>query len=223
MEIDRLMRRPLLFACLACILSSFVSTENTLAQNTRQEILDELAEEYLPGWIGSYTDQVGNSLTRIDHSLSFDWQHQTADPRLETVQFDANWTGLLFLQSVGQYTLFVESDGEIELEFAGRKISEKSGPQGLLTTGPVELQFGWHPIKLSYKSPVNGGRLKLFWQGPSFKLEPVGNQFLFHPTENTIKEHFGRGEELAHALRCARCHESPVTQDSRLGTFSDAL
>lgn len=214
MEIDRLMRRPLLFACLACILSSFVSTENTLAQNTRQEILDELAEEYLPGWIGSYTDQVGNSLTRIDHSLSFDWQHQTADPRLETVQFDANWTGLLFLQSVGQYTLFVESDGEIELEFAGRKISEKSGPQGLLTTGPVELQFGWHPIKLSYKSPVNGGRLKLFWQGPSFKLEPVGNQFLFHPTENTIKEHFSRGEELAHALRCARCHESPVTQDS---------
>ena len=115
MEIDRLMRRPLLFACLACILSSFVSTENTLAQNTRQEILDELAEEYLPGWIGSYSDQVGNSLTRIDHSLSFDWQHQTADPRLETVQFDANWTGLLFLQSVGQYTLFVESDGEIEL------------------------------------------------------------------------------------------------------------
>lgn len=73
MEIDRLMRRPLLFACLACILSSFVSTENTLAQNTRQEILDELAEEYLPGWIGSYTDQVGNSLTRIDHSLSFDY------------------------------------------------------------------------------------------------------------------------------------------------------
>ena len=113
MEIDRLMRRPLLFACLACILSSFVSTENTLAQNTRQEILDELAEEYLPGWIGSYTDQVGNSLTRIDHSLSFDWQHQTADPRLETVQFDANWTGLLFLQLWGSTLCLLNQTGKL--------------------------------------------------------------------------------------------------------------
>tara|TARA_B100000945_G_scaffold319520_1_gene326924 strand:- start:5171 stop:9409 length:4239 start_codon:yes stop_codon:yes gene_type:complete len=209
------MRRRILLACLLSgITTLFFPSDSIHAQDNRQAILDELAEEYRPGWIGRYRDQVGNTLTRIDSSLSFNWRQQTADARLETKQFEASWTGLLFLQSVGKYTLYVETDGEVELEFAGRKVSEKSGPEGLLTTGSVEMQFGWHPIKLTYKSPPNGGKLKLLWQGPAFKLEPIGNQFLFHPTEETIKDHFGRGEELAHALRCARCHESPVNQDS---------
>lgn len=209
------MSRLLLRTCFIFSLGCFLfSLENIHAQDNRQSILEELAEEYRPGWLGSYLDQSGNTFTRVDQTLSFNWHGQTADARLETTQFEATWTGLLFLQSVGQYTLYVDTDGEVELEFAGRKVSEKSGPQGLLTTGPIDMQFGWHPIKLSYKSPVNGGKLKLLWQGPAFKLEPIGNQFLFHATENTIEDHFGRGEELAHALRCARCHDSPVAQDS---------
>ena len=190
------------------------SIEQIHGQDNRQAILDELAEEYRPGWVGKYTDSFGNSLSRIDRTLSFDWKGQTADARLESTQFEVTWTGLLFVQSVGKYNLFVESNGNVELEFAGRTIQEKSGPQGLLASGPVEMQFGWHPLKLKYTSPPDGGRLKLFWQGPAFQLEPIGEQFLFHPTEDTIHEDFSRGEELAHALRCARCHESPVVQDS---------
>lgn len=190
------------------------SIEQIHGQDNRQAILDELAEEYRPGWVGKYTDSFGNSLSRIDRTLSFNWKGQTADARLESTQFEVTWTGLLFVQSVGKYNLFVESNGNVELEFAGRTIQEKSGPQGLLASGPVEMQFGWHPLKLKYTSPPDGGRLKLFWQGPAFQLEPIGEQFLFHPTEDTIHEDFSRGEELAHALRCARCHESPVVQDS---------
>ena len=209
------MARSIFPVCLLFSLLFAVSSATMIhAQDNRHAILDELAEEYRPGWIGSYTDSLGNSLNRIDKTLAFNWKGQTADARLESTQFEVTWTGLLFLQSVGQYTLYIETDGNVELEFAGRTIKDKSGPQGLLTSGPVEMQFGWHPIKLKYKSPADGGKLKLFWQGPAFKLEPVGGQFLFHPTENTIQDEFSRGEELAHALRCARCHESPAVQDS---------
>ncbi len=198
-------------------LSFSLSTLNCVGQDNRQAILDELAEEYRPGWIGKYTDQAGNTVSRIDTTLSFDWQGQTADSRLATKQFEATWTGFLFLQSVGKYSLFIEADGEVALEFGGKSVTEKAGPSGLLTSGPMDMEFGWHPIKISYKSPLDekaGGKLRLLWQGPSFKLEPVGNRFLYHATEDTIKDNYVRGEQLAHALRCARCHESPVEQNS---------
>ena len=76
----------------------------------RQAILDELAEDYLPGLLGTYKDSLGNSFTRIDRRLSFDWKGQTADSRLKSTEFEATWEGLLFFQSVGQYQLYLESD-----------------------------------------------------------------------------------------------------------------
>ena len=189
----------------------------------RQAILDELAEDYLPGLLGTYKDSLGNSFTRIDRRLSFDWKGQTADSRLKSTEFEATWEGLLFFQSVGQYQLYLDSDGKVEVEFGGHSYSESRGPLGLVETGSIEMQFGWHPIRIRYQSPQQPeatgksqpeGKIKLYWQGPSFKLEPVGAQFLFHATPETIQDHYKRGEELAHALRCARCHQTPAVQDS---------
>ena len=36
------------------------SIEQIHGQDNRQAILDELAEEYRPGWVGKYTDSFGN-------------------------------------------------------------------------------------------------------------------------------------------------------------------
>ncbi len=205
-------RIPLLYLVLALLCKP---VGPTFAQaDPRQDILDELAEEYRPGLLGVYQDVKGNSFTRIDRSLSFDWQNQTADSRLATTQFEAVWEGLVFFQSVGKHVLYLQADGEVQLEFGDQTYSERKQPLGLIATDELEMQFGWHPIRITFKSPENGGRLKLFWQGPSFRLEPIGGQFLFHATQDTIEDKYSRGEALAHALRCARCHQTPFVQDS---------
>ena len=94
------MARSIFPVCLLFSLLFAVSSATMIhAQDNRHAILDELAEEYRPGWIGSYTDSLGNSLNRIDKTLAFNWKGQTADARLESTQFEVTWTGLLFLSS----------------------------------------------------------------------------------------------------------------------------
>ena len=43
-----------------------------------------------------------------------------------------------------------------------------------LDAEPVELPFGYQPLRVEYESGDEPARLSLFWEGPGFALEPLG-------------------------------------------------
>ena len=203
--------------CLVCVVSTALSSKLCLAQGNREAILAELSDEYIPGLLATYKDTQGNEAKRVDAIVSFHWVQQSPDTRLVGTQFEATWKGFLFFQSVGIHTISIDCQGEVELEFQGRTVSVRDEKTGLVSTGPLNMQFGWHPITIRYKSTSDQAMLKLYWQGPAFQFEPIGYQFLYHSPDKSADGVYRRGEHLAHALRCASCH-SDLKIDATLGT-----
>ena len=136
-----------------------------MAQGNREAILAELSDEYIPGLLATYKDTHGNEAKRVDAIVSFQWAEQSPDTRLVGTQFEATWKGFLFFQSVGIHTISMDCQGEVELEFQGRTVSVRDEKSGLVSTGPIDMQFGWHPITIRYKSTADQAMLKLYWQG----------------------------------------------------------
>ena len=206
--------------CLVYITSTGFSSISCRAQGNREAILAELSDEYIPGLLATYQDTHGNEAKRIDAILSFQWAQQSPDTRLVGTQFKATWKGFLFFQSVGIHKISLDCQGEVELDFQGRTVSVRDEKTGLVSTGPLDMQFGWHPITIRYKSPADQAMLKLYWQGPAFQFEPIGHQFLYHTPEKSPDDLYRRGEHLAHALRCASCH-AELKIDATLGLAPD--
>jgi mono/diheme cytochrome c family protein len=202
--------------CLVYITSALVSGISCMAQGNREAILAELADEYVPGLLATYKDTHGNEAKRVDAIVSFQWAQQSPDTRLVGTRFEVTWKGFVFFQSVGIHTISMDCHGEVELEFQGRTVSVRDEKTGLVSTGPMDMQFGWHPITIRYKSTAEQAMLKLYWQGPAFQFEPIGYQFLYHAPDKSVAGLYRRGEHLAHALRCASCH-SELKIDATLG------
>jgi len=205
---------------LLLVLSWNMPGQSLPAQGNRQEVLEQLSDEYRPGLKAIYQDSLGNRAERIDAVVAFQWSNQSPDTRLSSPQFKAVWSGFLFVQSNGTHTLFADCQGQVEIEFQQRTITERDETTGLISSGPLNIPFGWHPITVRYQSTHVGGALKLYWQGPAFQLEPVGYQFLYHASEESVKDDYRQGEHLVHALRCARCHQDVETADT-LGVAPD--
>ena len=111
----------LALTCLVYITSTVFSGISCMGQGNREAILAELSDEYVPGLLATYKDTHGNVAKRVDAIVSFHWAQQSPDTRLVGTQFEATWKGFLFFQSVGIHTISMDCQGELELEFQGRR------------------------------------------------------------------------------------------------------
>src|SRR5436190_4359033 len=167
---------------------------------------DDDDSPYTPGLVATYALDA-SSVTRIDEVVAFDWQDATCDPRLPTGELKAAWRGRLWARSAGTHRLSCFTQGDVEIKLAGKTvISGRTDQPQWLTSPPLDLEFDYHPLEITFRRTQPRGQLALFWSGPDFRLEPVPERALVHEREQHPATDFERGRQLAAALRCAACH-----------------
>ncbi|MEX0714692.1 MAG: c-type cytochrome, partial [Pirellulales bacterium] len=163
-----------------------------------------------PGLVATYTAADGARAVRRDESLNFDWRGRSADPRLPAGDFSVVWRGKLFALEPGQYRLHVHAEGDVTLRLAGRTLLDGPvEPAGWIDCPPVELDYGYHPLEVAFRAVGPEARFGLYWSGPRFQLEPVGQRHLFHDPQQDPGRQFEQGRLLARRLACAACHNVP--------------
>lgn len=172
---------------------------------------DEFPSESLrPGLVATLTDADGRFCQRVDSTLALAWQNEPPDPRLAASSFHGNWQGRLFSIVPGTYRLHGFVQGQVSVRVAGQTVIEGNSAEPAWLDGEgIELEYGYHPLQISYDGNASSGHLALYWSGPQFQLEPVPAWHLFHTDEATPGEGFHAGERLVRALRCNACHALP--------------
>ncbi|MBX9787909.1 MAG: c-type cytochrome [Pirellulales bacterium] len=151
---------------------------------------------------------------RVDPAIAFDWQRATPDVRWPAGPFRVHWRGLLGTQAAGRYRLHAFAGGSVVIRLAGKTVLEGSRAEpGWLASESLELEYGYQPLEIDYQSASGLARIALFWTGPGFGLEPVGEQYLFHDPATSPDTRFEHGRELVQALRCGACHVPPEAAD----------
>ena len=234
---------------LACLLISLFSF-----QASAQTAEEDQAPQFLPGLRAEFHWQQHTS-TRIDADVLFDWNlpsQQSSTPASIPLPFSATWSGHVWAREPGTYQLQLFAAGQATVSLAGQELlnAESISPQWLACE-KIELEFGYHELRIEYRSAPLAPRLGLYWSGPSFELEPLGSQSLFHDSQvhgtahrssalrveapaplgsdQSGNEQLGHelGHELGRALRCAACHDtddaSPILAAPALTHLDDNL
>src|SRR5207253_2596669 len=111
-------------------------------------------------------------------------------------------------RGAGRYTLACYVQGEVAVKLGGKTVLEGHVEQPKwITSQPIELEFDYHPLEITFRRTQPTAQLALFWSGPDFRLEPVPERALMHEREQSPPSIFERGRQLAAALRCAACHK----------------
>lgn len=207
------------WAALVVVLSGSV----VLAQADATDEDDE-ANPYRPGIVAHYAGADAREHARVEDSISFHWRDGSPDARVAPGPFTARLRGNLLTRSKGAYRLWVYSAGNVRLDLEGQKLIEATSAEPAWhEASAVELEFGYHPLEVTYRRGDEPARLALFWQGPNFGFEPVGPQWLFHETASTPPTAFAEGRQLVRALRCGACHELETDPKRLAAPALDAL
>ena len=166
-------------------------------------------DEYQPGLVAAYTVG-GQTVERIDPDIAFDWKAASPDPRLEAGRFRAHWQSNLLVRQPGRYRWHAFLSGAVRVVVDGREVlngkSAQPGKPGWVSGGEFEIAFGEKPMEVNYSRTGQTGRVMLYWSSTHFPLEPVPPQLLFLPAARGDLQRIERGQRLARAHRCNRCH-----------------
>jgi PA14 domain/Cytochrome c len=168
------------------------------------------ASLYRSGLVAQYTGADRAPHARLEEEVAFSWGDHPPDPRLAPGPFKAEFSGHVELRADGVYRFRVFAAGQVTLTLDEKTLIDARSPESAWMEGePVELPFGYYPLKITYERRDEPARLALFWEGPGFQLEPVGGRPLVHEVTATPPDEFARGQKLLRALGCAACHEMP--------------
>lgn len=174
---------------------------------------DEDEVEFQSGWIGTYHDQQGTAIRRVDATMAFLWQTGRPDERLITGPFRARWEGDLLTRVAGVYQLAARSAGKlrVSLEDEVWLTAESTAEATWTVSEEMELSVGFHSVRATFDAQPPVAELRLFWRGPGFDWEPLNSANMYHGGEASPKTEFFQGRHLAEALRCAACHGDEAT------------
>ena len=89
-------------------------------------------------------------------------------------RFALRFTGSLPVAKSGKYRFFTESDDGSRLFIDGRQVVNNDGAHGMVEkSGTIDLSAGAHKIAVTYCNHGGGSGLKVSWQGPGFKKQPI--------------------------------------------------
>jgi len=167
-------------------------------------------DEFRAGLLGTYSTAAGARFDQVDDRIAFSWGTAAPDERLGSSSFQVDLRGYLMSQAPGEYRIFAQVAGKLQLKLAGQVIvNSDSNELQWIASAPLKLPFDFHPLEVHYRSLGQQSRLALFWSGPQFQLEPIGIKHFYHDPAETPDNLFRQGASLARALRCAACHELP--------------
>lgn len=144
----------------------------------KEKLIKPIESSYLrppkgkPGEVGLFGKYFNNPtfegkpvISRIDKQISFDFDSDTTDERLNKDEFSIIWTGKLIPPSSGKYLIGTSSDDGSYLYLNGKRIIDNWGPHGVVTKiDTVELKKGQaYDIKVEYFENIGGASVVLGW------------------------------------------------------------
>jgi len=150
------------------------------------------------------------------------------DPRRRNANFGLRFTGLIHIQTEGDYTFYTESDDGSRLWIGSTLVVKNDGQHAMAEAqGKIHLKPGEHPIIVTY---FNGGAefgLKVSYQGPALPKQEIPPSLLSHLGQPMLpigSEPFAldaakvaRGKELFGSFGCVACH--PTKDRTGTSTF----
>lgn len=168
---------------------------------------EEDGPAFAPGLVGAYTASDGTAFARRDDTVGFAWRGVSPDERLPRGEFSVGWRGRLFTMAPGDYRFYLYLAGAATMKIADQQVLEaRSGEPKWFESPPVQLEYGYHSLEITFHKTSDAARIGLYWSGPKFGLEPLPHSALWHEPAEDPGERFERGGELWRALRCANCH-----------------
>ncbi len=141
---------------------------------------DEEEEEYAPGLIATEF-RASKPFERLDLTVSLPKAEELSDALHAKESVTTTWRGYLFTQGRGDYRFHVYAQGFIQFKLLGQSlIDTELTSVGWRTSNPVNLSYGYHAIEVTLRGTRESTRLKLFWDGPQFQLEPIPPRHFFH-------------------------------------------
>ena len=138
----------------------------------------------LTGTYYSNIDFTGNSITRTDAAVNFNWGTGGPSSTIGTDTFSARWTGQVEAEETGRYTFFTRTDDGVRLWVNGQLIVDRWLPQSATEhSGSIELVAGRkYDIKMEYFERYGSALAELRWSAPNTPKEVVPTSALF-PTQ----------------------------------------
>jgi uncharacterized delta-60 repeat protein len=142
------------------------------------------------GLTGTYYNNdnfTGESFTRVDSNINFNWDTGSPDARIAPDTFSIRWTGQIDVPTTGTYTFYIPADDRSRLLIDGQQIiNYVPGVSG--STATITLASGRHNITYEYVELTGRARAALEWSGPGFSRQVVPSSRLFTgaaPAEDT--------------------------------------
>ncbi len=115
------------------------------------------------------TDFSGQSVSRVDRQVFFDWGQVSPAQGLPPGNFSARWQGTLNIEKSDRYTFFVTTNGKATLTIDGSVIASNA---------PLRLEPGLHDLKLEFVKTSDTAALGLEWQSSTLAREILPQSYL---------------------------------------------
>ncbi len=212
-------RQFLLRLATASLLLAMVGSNGAFAADDDEED----GPVFAPGLIGVYAASDGHTFSRRDEAVQFAWRGAPPDERLVQGEFSVHWRGRLFAIAPGDYRFYLHVAGGAAITIAGEQMLDvRSRGAQWFESSPVQLEYGYHPLEITFRKTSDAARIGLYWSGPKFDLEPLPPSALWHEPAEDPGGRFERGGELWRALRCANCHRDHA-EPTRAGAQPAAM
>jgi len=132
---------------------------------------------YLSGLLGTYYDQngvqrayfTGNTVTRVDGPLDFNWGNGAPVAGIGTDDFSVAWDGYVTASQSGSYTFRTTSDDGVRLYVDGALVIDNWTDHASTNndSAPIALTAGQrHAIRMEYYERGGQAVAQLLWSGP---------------------------------------------------------
>ncbi len=146
----------------------------------------------------------GVTQRRIDHVA-------TVDSRPSSGNLAVRWSGRLFIQYADRFDIRPYGCGELTITLNGKEIiSATRSDVGWFDTKSMELDYGWHPIEITYRA-ANDKRFGIYWSCNRFLTEPITSWFHLPADESIASGEWENGLRYVREMGCTHCHEVPRT------------
>src|SRR5436309_6378934 len=138
---------------------------------------DVSPEELRPGLVTTFADQAGTRIVRLEPAVALNLAAgEAAHPRLSAEGGTVRWEGSLNLVLSGEYRFSARLRGKLRVTVAGRDVLSADGTDEAPAAregATVRLEAGVVPVVAEFTRLPGSARVELFWQGPSFRREPL--------------------------------------------------
>ncbi|MFC1757960.1 c-type cytochrome [Planctomycetota bacterium] len=171
-----------------------------LASTYAQDENDDSASvDFRPGLLAEYAS--GNASVRQVVPVA----SLNDSPKNMTVR----WTGRLFVRYGNRFEFSSYGCGDVTFKINSKQVlSGKNATTGWYEPATIDLDYGWHPVEIVYRT--NGGdcRFGIYWSCDQFQIEPITSWFHLPPDPH-LGDAWESGRRFVRELGCTNCHDVP--------------